>query len=168
MKIGIFITDANILIDLIKLDLLFPLLQSEVFEFKTTDFVLNELYEEQKKSLIPFILNNHLEVLESREQDLIEIAILKQQVSALSFEDCSVCYFAIKYQGVILTGDARLRTHAVSSGLKVHGILYLFDQMLQNKIVTPKTAIRKLRLLAESNKRLPQKEIEKRFQNWNR
>lgn len=97
-----------------------------------------------------------------------EIVKLKQQVSALSFEDCSACYFALKYKGIVLTGDARLRKYAVASGLEVHGTLHLFDQMLQNKIVTLETAIQKLRLLAEINKRLPKREIEKRFQDWNR
>lgn len=60
MKIEIFITDANILIDLIQLNLLSSPLHSEIFEFKTTDFVLNELYKEQNDILSPFILDNHL------------------------------------------------------------------------------------------------------------
>lgn len=43
MKIRIFITDANILIDLINLKLTTHLFESELFEFKTTDFIFDEI-----------------------------------------------------------------------------------------------------------------------------
>jgi len=40
MKVGIVITDANILIDLIHLELFTSLFGSDLFEFKTTDLFL--------------------------------------------------------------------------------------------------------------------------------
>lgn len=99
MKLRIVITDANILIDLINLDLSAVLFESELFEFKTTDFVFDEIYEEQKEKLLPVIRAKQLEVCEPDEADLKEIFILKQQSNALSIEDCSVWYFASKLEG---------------------------------------------------------------------
>lgn len=166
MKLRIVITDANILIDLINLDLSAVLFESELFEFKTTDFVFDEIYEEQKEKLLPVIRANQLEVCEPDEVDLKEIFILKQQTNALSIEDCSVWYFAYKLEGILLTGDNQLRGHSKRSGIEVRGILFLFDQLLLNKLVTPTEAIEKLSHLLKTNKRLPQKEIEKRLKEW--
>lgn len=51
MKIGVVITDANILIDLIHLEMFPVLFESDLFEFKTTDFVFEELYDGQKDDI---------------------------------------------------------------------------------------------------------------------
>lgn len=166
MKLSIVITDANILIDLIKLDLSSVLFESEIFEFKTTDFVFEELYEEQKESLVSKIEANQLKILESNEADIVEIFEMKEKALSLSVEDCSVWYFAAKLEGIILTGDAQLRKHSGASGLEVHGVLYLFDQMLLNDLITCETAIHKLKGLYEINRWLPKREVEKRLKKW--
>lgn len=166
MKLSIVITDANILIDLIKLGLSSVLFESELFEFKTTDFVFEELYEEQKETLGSKIEADHFKILESDERDIVKIFEIKQEANALSIEDCSVWYFAGKLEGMVLTGDAQLRKHSGRSGLEVHSILYLFDQMLLNDLITHKTAIDKLSNLYKINKWLPKKEVEKRLKEW--
>lgn len=166
MKLRLVITDANILIDLIQLDLALILLKSELFDFMTTDFIFDELFDEQKNILSGLIENNHFTVIESEESDIIEIFQLKQTTNALSFEDCSVWYFAAKLEGILLTGDRQLRNHSTRSGIQVHGILFLFDQMLTKNLITYSLAIEKLTALVQINPRLPQKLIAERIKEW--
>lgn len=166
MKLRVVITDANILIDLINLNLSIALFESNIFEFKTTDFVFEELYEEQKEKLQFLIEAKQLVVFESNEVDLQEIFKLKQQTTSLSIQDCSVWHYASKLKGILLTGDGQLRSHSNRSGIEVRGILFLFDQMLLNKLITYTLAIEKLSHLSKINRRLPKKEIEKRLRAW--
>ncbi|HLS11595.1 MAG TPA: hypothetical protein VK050_05500 [Flavobacteriaceae bacterium] len=166
MKLRVVITDANILIDLVNLNLSAALFESDIFEFKTTDFVFEELYEKQKEKLHTLIEAKQLEVLESDEVDLQEIFKLKQQTAALSIQDCSVWHYASKLKGILLTGDGQLRSHSNRSGIEVRGILFLFDQMLLNKLITYTLAIEKLSHLSKINKRLPKMEMENRLRTW--
>ena len=166
MKLRVVITDANILIDLINLNLSTALFESNIFEFKTTDFVFEELYEEQKEKLQFLIEAKQLEVFKSDEVDVQEIFKLKQQTTTLSIQDCSVWHYASKLKGILLTGDRQLRSHSNRSGVEVRGILFLFDQMLLNKLITYALAIEKLSHLSKINKRLPKNEIEKRLRMW--
>lgn len=95
----IFINDANILIDLIKLDL-----ASSFFELDailcTTDFVLEELQESQKLVFD----SQSLKILNSTEETIIEISSFMQENPGLSFEDCSVWVHAKKHKGILVTG----------------------------------------------------------------
>ena len=50
----VIVNDANILIDLVELELLPHFFDLE-FEFLTTELVLNELFEEQHSALLPYI-----------------------------------------------------------------------------------------------------------------
>ena len=45
-------------------------------------------------------------------------------------------------------------------------VLFLFDQMVEHKLITLKKAIIKLELLSMTNHRLPKKEIDKRLKEW--
>ena len=78
MKIGVVITDANILIDLIHLEMFSVLFESDLFEFKTTDFVFEELYDGQKEILRDIIEEQRFQIIESQEDDLTEIFKIKQ------------------------------------------------------------------------------------------
>lgn len=166
MKVGIVITDANILIDLIHLELFTTLFGSDLFEFKTTDFVFEELYQEQKDVLQAVIKAERFQIIESEESDLIEIYAFKQKSQGLSIQDCSAWYYALKLKGMLLTGDSILRKHTKQSGVEVHGILYLFDQMVVNGLITTHKAFEKLETLKKLNCRLPTKEIERRLKEW--
>lgn len=167
MKVSVVITDANILIDLISIDLSGVLFESDVFVFKTSFFVFDELYEEQKEVLLTLVNAEKLEICVPDETDLFEIYSLRQQTNnVLSMADCSVWYFAFKYEGVLLTGDKQLRVQSSQAGIEVRGILFLFDQMLIYDLLTYAEAIEKLQKLYEINKRLPKNEIDKRIKSW--
>jgi predicted nucleic acid-binding protein len=164
----IVINDANILIDLVHLDLTDVFFQLENLELKTTDFVFEELLEEQKLIINIFIDEGRLEILESVEDDLNEIANIHSQTTGLSFEDCSVWYFAQKTSGILLTGDGKLRRQSSQSGIEVKGILYIFDELLNQGLITFNFALLKITQLYELNDRLPIEAKDERIESWSR
>lgn len=102
----IVINDANILIDLAKLDLLAEF-SSLDFELYTTDFVFNELNDVQKNAIQKLVDNKLMFVLEtSKLEDYQGIQRLLDQNNGLSFEDCSVWYYSQKLSGILLTWKA--------------------------------------------------------------
>jgi len=156
----IIVNDTNILIDLANLDLLENMINLP-YEFHTIDFVINEIKNPLQLEKIYKIINlGKLKVGITKSNEYSEI--LKLQTKNLSFQDCSVWYYATKIKGILLTGDANLKKLALNNGLNVKGILFIFDELLQNKIIDKKTAFEKLIILEQKNIRLPKSELEKR------
>lgn len=162
----IVINDANILIDLVKIDLLNEFVQLD-FELKTTDFVFEELNEDQKNIIEQFIEAGKVEIITTEKvEDFAGIASILDNTSGLSFEDCSVWYYAFKLDGILLSGDGRLRKLAIANGISVRGILYIFDQLLLKDLLSFEEAINKIELLYEINSRLPIHSKNDRIASW--
>ena len=68
----------------------------------------------------------------------------------------------------MLTGDRQLRKYAEASKVVVRGILFIFDELVANTVLTPIEAATKLRELLTINSRLPKSEIERRITNWSK
>lgn len=138
------------------------------FEVKTTDFVFEELYDEQKNIIKQFIQNQSLILIESSEDDLINIFEIFSSTKGLSVEDCSVWYHAKKNKGILLTGDGNLRKQSLADGVEVRGILYIFDQLLISGLISFEFAIEKLNQLYSINERLPIDAKKQRLDCWSR
>ncbi len=164
----IIVSDANILIDLIRLELIDVFFQLENLTLKTTDFVFEELFEEQKLMISTFISNGKFEILESFEDDLLQMMDIQARTSGLSFEDCSVWYFAKKMDGILLTGDGKLRRQSSSNGVEVKGVLFVFDILLLQHKVTFEDAIDKINQLYQLNTRLPTEPKNQRIEFWSK
>lgn len=82
--------------------------------------------------------------------------------------DCSCLFHAKVVSGRLLTGDAPLRKHASKNKIPVHGILWIFDQLLEHRLITPNHAHDKLTDLLTLNVRLPKAECRKRLNEWNK
>jgi len=65
-----------------------------------------------------------------------------------------------------VTGDGKLRKTAIKDGIEVRGIIYIFDQMLEQELISFDEAIEKIELLYKINNRLPKQEIKKRKEFW--
>jgi predicted nucleic acid-binding protein len=141
----IIINDANILIDLVHLDLMKEFIQLEL-ELKTTDFVFEELNDDQKVIIEAYINSENIELITTEEEEDFEsITTILENSSGLSFEDCSVWHYANKLNGILLSGDGKLRKQALANGISVKGILYIFDQLLLNGLISFEYAIEKNR-----------------------
>lgn len=155
------INDANILMDIVKLDLTDVFLTLE-FELYTTDFVFAEMELAQQEQL----LSDRLIKIGASQEDMMAIFELSEQQAGLSYEDCSTWYFAKKMDGILVTGDGKLRKKASASGVEVRGMIYIIEQIKEQKLLSTANCLEKLRLLTELNDRLPMNEIENRIQIW--
>lgn len=164
----IIVNDANILIDLVELKILPYFFQLE-FEFHTTAIILNELFDDQKQELIPYIETEKLIVDDINDEDLIEILIIRTSKPALSEQDCSAFYQAQKLKATLLTSDNTLRKFAKTKKVDVHGHLWLFDNLVDRSIFNGKIATEKLNELCtviNPKLGLPKNECQKRIKAW--
>ena len=65
-----------------------------------------------------------------------------------------------------MTGDAKLKKSAIEDSVKVSGILYVFDNLVEYEIIDKKVCAKKLEALIQINTRLPKGECEKRIEEW--
>lgn len=163
----IIVCDSNIFFDLLSVDLLdsFFLLPCEI---TTTDFVLDEVKKsEQLKQIRTFIYSKHLDVISFDFEEVLRIHALQSGTNNnVSVADCSVWYYAKNTDGRLLTGDAKLRKSAEEDNVKVSGILYVFDNLVEYEIIENKECAEKLKKLIILNPRLPKEECEKRIKKW--
>jgi rRNA-processing protein FCF1 len=162
----IVINDANILIDIVKLELIDAFSKLD-FDLHTTDFVLDELNDEQRTPIVNLNNGKKLTVIETIEAiDFQGITTILGKSTGLSFVDCSVWYYSKKMSGILLTGDGKLRKQASKDNIEVRGIIYLFDVLVNQNLISFQEAIEKINQLMLLNNRLPKKEIDKRIQLW--
>ena len=169
MKIKIVVTDACIFIDLHDLGLTNSFFNLDL-EIHTTYAVLFELYPEQQQILSAYQSVDRLIVHNLQEQDFIEIYLGKYPKS-LSKTDKSVLHIANKINACVLSSDKTLRNCAKNKGIEYHGMIWIFDKLVEMSALTKKEAANKLKQLvatnfAFQNNQLLIEEIEKRLQLW--
>lgn len=164
----IIVNDTNIFIDLHSIGLLGALCDLP-YDVRTVDFVVNEITDKaQAESLASLVGEGKIKIESFNIDELAEIIEEHSSVSGnLSVPDCSVCYYARKHSATLLTGDRQLRRYAEGNNVTVRGILFIFDELVANKIIDAGIAAQKLRELTNINVRLPKSEITKRIKNWN-
>lgn len=158
----VFITDANIFIDLYYAGLL-KLMPSLGLSFATTQLVSDELNQEQQFDLQLLITLNTLQI---REVSLPEIQRLNLS-KGLSLPDRSVICVAVRENGVLVTGDGLVRRTAGNFGLEVRGLLWLFDEFVSMNLISPFEAAEKLEfLVVEKGSRQPNLDYNARLEKW--
>lgn len=166
----IVIQDASVLIDLVDGGLLDPWFRLG-FDLRTTSLVLREISRKnQKLNLQSYVDDCRLQVESSSGEVLAEIATLHAGMSSrLSIEDVSALFFAAKLEGILLTGDRRLREHAEERGIETHGLLWVLDLIVARGALLPGVAADRLeKLLERGTTRLPHNECEIRIRKWRR
>lgn len=166
----IIVNDTNIFIDLHSCGLLDSFFKLP-YKVHTTDFVISELTDgEQREAVMMYCTQEQLTVKSFTSKELT--AIWKyyntaNKVCNVSIEDCSVLiYTKTMASARLLTGDKTLRTRAEGEGILVSGVLFIFDELVENGIITQKEAAFHLSKLVEKNVRLPNEEIDKRMGKW--
>ena len=158
----VFINDANILIDLVKLHIEEAFLSLH-FDLYTTDFVFYELTDAQQQS----VTSDRLKVIRTETtEDFAGITALNNSHNGVSFEDCSVWYYSQKMIATLITGDSTLRKKVIRSGLEVKGIIFILEEIKNQQKLPLNECIQKLEELKLLNNRLPFAEIDRRIQAW--
>jgi hypothetical protein len=164
MKLAV--TDANIFIDLIKLQMLAMLFAIDM-EIHTTREIVDQLNEGQYANLIEFIGPHHLRVHDLSDRQLQEVIQLDAP-RALEFADKSVAWLSMELSATVLTGDGPLRKYCKAKDLEVRGIIWLFDTIVEKGLMKPSLAADKMDYLVSFNSRLPKEECAQRIQKWRR
>lgn len=156
----LFISDANIFIDLHNIGLLEEFDQLNL-DIRTTDFVLNELNASQQKIVKAMKIQIH--TLEP--QELIDFFSTFGALGQLkiSYQDYSVFYFAKQLNGAVLTNDRALRKFAKNRSVEAKGLFYILDAIILSSKKDKTVLIESLESLL-LNDWLPKPEITKRIE----
>lgn len=138
------------------------------YEIHTVDFVVAEIADaDQRRIFDELVAQGGIFIDGFTADEVIEIVEEHSSVSGnLSIPDCSVCYFARKHNVPMLTGDRRLRRYAEEQSIEVHGILFIFDELVRHDIISTSMAADRLEELFAINARLPKTEIRNRINRW--
>ena len=160
----LIVSDANILIFLSRLGLVDNFTGMD-FEIHTTDFIINEYNkggagDKKLKRLEKYIRSDKIKVHEYQFDELLSVY---EQKKTLSIPDCSIFKLSSELQAVLLTGDKALKIYSEQNGIKVHGIIWLIDEMHKHDIIDKVEYKEKLTELKGLSSRLPVEEIDRRL-----
>lgn len=163
----VIVQDASILIDLAEAALLEAWFSLGI-ETLTTSLVWREVNRRSQKSkLKKFTKIEKLEIISINAETMTAVVVLKHSLPEnLTLSDASVLHLAQQRQGVLLTGDDLLRKAAAEHNLAVHGLLWVLDQLVEKRAITPAAAVAALERLLKGKCRLPKAECESHFKKW--
>jgi len=154
--------DANILFDFAAGDI-FDTLFLLPFDFHTSDIVA---YEVSKSYSAKQLTRSGLTILTLDESEVLEIFTLKQDHIDLSLQDVSVYFLGRKHKTMILSNDGRLRELADTARIEYHGTLWLLDEIVRYRVLSPQDAARALRAMVRNKRWLPHEECERLIRKW--
>ena len=97
---------------------------------------------------------------------VLELAQVLARERSLAAADVACFILAREEEAILISGDKRLVKFSKERKVAVHGLLWLMDEMWENKILTGKEATEKLHKVLDQNARLPLDECQKRFDAW--
>ena len=143
------ITDACIFIDLYDLKLTNSLF-SLGLDIHTSLDVFNELYSHQQDVLLAFQSVGKLTIHNLSAEDRINIR--KQNYpKALSENDKTVLFLAEKIDAMVLSSDKVVRACAKKKSIEYHGMLWIFDKLVESLLLDSSIAAAKLETLIKTN-----------------
>ena len=158
------VTDANIFIDLIHLEMLGYLFNLDI-EIHTTLEVHDQLNTNQKKIIQNFIQSKDLLVYSFSFEELTEIYSIDCP-NGLELADRTIFYYAEKFNSIVLSGDIKLRKYCEKINIDVRGIIWVFDQLNEKKVLSAQVLASKMEELIQFNSRLPVEICQERIQKW--
>lgn len=157
------VTDTNVWIDLDTAgltDLVFRLPLS----LQAPDVIVAEL--ERPDGAV--LAGRGLKVRTLTGSQVLEVARLARHYLRPSRSDLFALVLAQSEGATLLTGDRHLRSAAALEGVKVHGTLWLIDEMAETRLLEQREAGARLLLMVQAGRRLPADEVERRLGMWAR
>ncbi|HHW14105.1 MAG TPA: DUF3368 domain-containing protein [Firmicutes bacterium] len=163
MRQKVYVTDANVWNDLKAADLL-----KETFElpiqFITPDVILEELLELDGKKVVSLgLVSRGLS-----GEGVAQVSRLRgeRRYRSLSTPDLFALVLTEREGLSLLTGDAKLRKIAEEDGVLVRGTLWLLDELVRLKIISPQRGAEAIEDMLRKDRRLPRLECDRRLQQW--
>ena len=160
----VLIVDTSVLIDLDRGSLI-----TEIFSLPFIFAVPDLLYSDELKSKFG---NRLLELgLEVRCLSGKTLSVADQYHSThprmVSIVDCTALALASSEGLVLLTGDKDLRELAMQEKVDCHGVLWVFDQFYERKIISGDELIKRLTQITNHPRaRLPKPDVQKRLHRY--
>src|SRR6185295_16262968 len=112
------------------------------------------------------LVGRGLQARELTGNQVLEVVRLAGRYLRPSRSDLFALVLARSQGATLLTGDRHLRSAAESEGVKVHGTLWLLDQMVETDLLERREAIARLLRMVQAGRRLPTAEVERRLRIW--
>lgn len=164
----VIVNDASCLIDLRKARLLpalcdlphrlvvpLPVRESEILDFTKEEWRLVE-----GAGMITHDLT---------AKEIGQALTLKGRNPGLSANDCCCLVTTLAHVGILLTGDSLLRKVATEKGVRVHGVLWVIDELDRAQVCSKSLLVRALRIWQDDRTVfLPRQEISNRLDRFTR
>lgn len=157
----LFISDANILMDVEVGELIAPMFRLG-YQYAVPDI----LYYEELEEHHAYLLDMGLQLRSLNPERVKRVQTLSKTYIQPSRNDLFALALAESEKCTLLTGDAALRKAAESEKVKVSGSIWLIEQMLRKEcisVVEAKAALTKMHL---NGRRLPWNIAEKMILNF--
>jgi hypothetical protein len=162
----IAVQDANVLIDM-ELAGLFDLWFQTGIETHTTDFIRAELENGGHAQALAYFENGQVREHRLTFEEIMAVSDLEREIgSKAKFNDCSVLFLALKLDAMLLSGDKPLRKAGKERQIEVHGTLWIFDQLVEMKLLPAGSAAAKLEHLRGLDRFFPEVECHARLTRW--
>lgn len=164
MKIAV--QDANVLIDL-ELAGLFDLWFQTGIETHTTDFIRAELELGGHAQALAYFDSGQVREHGLTFEEIMAVSELEREIgSKAKFNDCSVLFLALKLDAMLLSGDKALRKAGKEKRIEVHGTLWIFDQLVERRLLPAGIAAAKLQHFRSLDRFFPEAECQVRMKRW--
>jgi len=155
---AILVQDTCALIDLLSLDLM-RCIEESGRRIHISEYVYAEVLRAHQTAQIDSLIVGGLIVVDKVPNDDM-IDEYRTRFAGLSVADCSMIDLSQRVGGVLVTTDEKLKRVCLSMELEVHGVVWIIEIMVTERMIDVGLAITKLDLYAEVNKRAPLKLIE--------
>lgn len=143
------VTDACIFIELDRLKLTSLFFKLDV-EVHTSVDVFNELYIGQQEVLRAYEAGKmlYIHTISSEERNLINNGKFS---TGLSQNDRTVLFLAEKLKAIVLSTDKLMRNYARKNALECHGMIWIFDMLIDTGVIPKADAAHKLKEMISQN-----------------
>lgn len=159
----LIVNDASALIDLFKVGLL------RSYSNLNYRLLLPDVVEDELLTLNDLDFRElGFEIIELDADGMRKVKILRDSHQQLSVADTFALVVAESFVGsILLTGDAGLRRVAQARGVRVHGVLWLLDQLYESSLLDAAMIVTALQRFNEDRTiRLPQSALKTYLQHY--
>lgn len=150
MPMQLYISDANIFIDLDVCDLL-----SKMFDLPYTFAVPDVLYMEELEEQHGDLPGYGLQIRKLSTESITFAIELAERYSGPSFNDLFAFILAKQEACPLITGDLQLRKLAEEEGIELRGTIWIVEQMIEAGIVSCDEAQTAFDIMKRQDRRLP-------------
>ena len=159
----VLVSDTSVVIDLERAGLI-----EHVFALPYRFVVPDALYEQELKEYGgPRLVELGLQVRVLTGEQVMEAQRMRALERRISIHDSYALSLAKSEAAILLAGDAAMRRLAAVEEVRCHGVLWVFDEFEERRIVTATELLRGLTAVREGPRfRLPAQDVELRLARY--